>query len=240
MEVAPILQHSELRTGRDTYHFQEGWPNENRKLSTSLVNLNPMQNHGMYPLQTHQSSFRKAQHSLRLPTWTQQITTVSDFMQTIEDKAQCDITLLDFSKAFDRVSHRLYWPHCNIMAYMDKFCQIELKEVVVEGVSSERCKVTSGLSKRCARTTSSPPVLTTSFPNSYTKHPQTYGFPRCLSPIPSSKLYIRLWTVSTGHQWPIGTRERETGKWVSTHRNELLSPITLKKKPICTKWELTS
>ena len=38
---------------------------------------------------------------------TQRILTVDDLAKGIEDKGQTDLVLLDFSKAFDKVSHKL-------------------------------------------------------------------------------------------------------------------------------------
>ena len=38
---------------------------------------------------------------------TQLISTLTDFVNTTEEKGQCDVILLDFSKAFDKVSHSL-------------------------------------------------------------------------------------------------------------------------------------
>ena len=49
-----------------------------------------------------------AQHGFRerLSTVTQLITSVHDWATTIEHRGQTDVVLLDFSKAFDKVSHR--------------------------------------------------------------------------------------------------------------------------------------
>lgn len=83
---------------------------------------------------------------------TQLIATTRDFINSIEEKGQCDIILLDFSKAFDKVSHQLLLTklkHFGIQQtthkWISSFLSGRTQEVVVEGASSEKCRVTSGV-----------------------------------------------------------------------------------------------
>ena len=49
-----------------------------------------------------------SQHGIRerLSTVTQLITSVNDWASTLEHRGQTDVILLDFGKAFDKVSHQ--------------------------------------------------------------------------------------------------------------------------------------
>lgn len=93
-----------------------------------------------------QRGFRK-----RRSCESQLISTIGDFIQSIEDGSQCDTILLNFSKAFDRVSHNLlltklkhYGIDGRIHQWIESFPSNSSQEVAVKGVSSEKNKVTSG------------------------------------------------------------------------------------------------
>ena len=82
---------------------------------------------------------------------TQLVSTLADFVNTVEEKGQCDVILLDFSKAFDKVSH------CLLLQKLHRFgidghvhswissLSNRTQEVVVDGISSQKSNVTSGV-----------------------------------------------------------------------------------------------
>ena len=83
---------------------------------------------------------------------SQLITTICDFVSAIEDRSQTDIILLDFSKAFDKVSHRLlihklahYGITGEVLNWIKAFLSNRTQEVIVDGARSEKCGVTSGV-----------------------------------------------------------------------------------------------
>ena len=92
-------------------------------------------------------SFRK-----RRSCETQLIQTVDDLAKNLHDAGQIDAVLLDFSKAFDKVSHphlaaKLY--HCgmrgNTLDWIQSFLGNRTQEVVLEGKRSFTAAVTSGV-----------------------------------------------------------------------------------------------
>ena len=83
---------------------------------------------------------------------TQLITTVNDFAKCLNQKGQCDVLLLDFSKAFDKVPHsRLYYKlqHYGIdgpvLLWVKSFLSCRSQYVVLEGKISISTKVLSGV-----------------------------------------------------------------------------------------------
>ena len=83
---------------------------------------------------------------------TQLITTVNDFAKCLNQKGQCDVLLLDFSKAFDKVPHsRLYYKlqHYGIdgpvLLWVKSFLSCRSQYVVLEGKNSLSTKVLSGV-----------------------------------------------------------------------------------------------
>ena len=83
---------------------------------------------------------------------TQLVSAVHDWAETLDKKGQTDIALLDFSKAFDRVSHlRLaskleYYGICGkSLGWIEAFLGNRTQSVVVNGKASKPCKVTSGV-----------------------------------------------------------------------------------------------
>ena len=104
-----------------------------------------LENHSI--LTDFQHGFRK-----RRSTETQLILTVQDLVSNLNAGEQTDAILLDFSKAFDKVPHnRLllklqhYGVRGNILAWIRDFLSDRTQEVVLDGTTSTRCSVTSGV-----------------------------------------------------------------------------------------------
>ena len=82
----------------------------------------------------------------------QLLLTVHDLASSLNDKSQTDCILLDFTKAFDRVSHRLlllklkyYGITGEIINWIQSFLTNRKQQVVCEGFTSEAVDVTSGV-----------------------------------------------------------------------------------------------
>ena len=95
-----------------------------------------------------------AQHGFRKyrSTDTQLMLTLQDLHRVIEHKGQTDMIQLDFSKAFDKVPHDLllhkltfYGLETNTTKWISAFLSSRSQEVMVEGKSSLRAEVTSGV-----------------------------------------------------------------------------------------------
>ena len=83
---------------------------------------------------------------------SQLITTINDLARGLNDKQQIDAVLLDFSKAFDKVSHRRlatklnhYGVRGNTLAWIQDFLSHRTQQVVVDGEKSAPAPVTSGV-----------------------------------------------------------------------------------------------
>ena len=83
---------------------------------------------------------------------TQLILTINDLAKGIDDKGQTDLILLDFAKAFDKVSHRLllhkiqnYGVRGSTLKWIEDFLKDRIQQVIVDGKSSNTAKVTSGV-----------------------------------------------------------------------------------------------
>ena len=83
---------------------------------------------------------------------TQLILTIQDLVHKLNAGEQTDAILLDFSKAFDKVPHRrllLKLQHYiiggNILAWIQDILSDSTQEVVLDGYTSSRCSVTSGV-----------------------------------------------------------------------------------------------
>jgi hypothetical protein len=83
---------------------------------------------------------------------TQLVSAIHDWAGTLDGKGQTDIALLDFSKAFDRVSHlrlaiklKYYGITGKSLNWINAFLGNRTQAVVVNGQSSLHCKVTSGV-----------------------------------------------------------------------------------------------
>ena len=78
--------------------------------------------------------------------------TINDIAKQIDTNLQVDAAILDFSKAFDKVSHsRLlyklshYGIRGNILHWLESFLHGRTQQVIVEGSKSSTCDVTSGV-----------------------------------------------------------------------------------------------
>lgn len=83
---------------------------------------------------------------------TQLIITIHDLAKAMDDKSQTDLILLDFAKAFDKVSHRLLLHKCNhygvrnnTLQWIESFLSNRTQQVVVDGQFSRQANVTSGV-----------------------------------------------------------------------------------------------
>ena len=83
---------------------------------------------------------------------TQLLITVQDLAQGLRDKQQIDAVILDFSKAFDKVSHRhllLKLEHYGVrgptLSWIGDFLTNRTQRVMIEGTLSEAATVTSGV-----------------------------------------------------------------------------------------------
>ena len=77
---------------------------------------------------------------------------VNDLARGLNYKQQIDAVLLDFSKAFDKVSHRRlatklnhYGVRGNTLAWIQDFLSHRTQQVVVDGEKSAPAPVTSGV-----------------------------------------------------------------------------------------------
>ena len=95
-----------------------------------------------------------AQHGFRKlrSTESQLIITLNEQAGALNKGAQRDSILLDFSKAFDKVSHRLrlhklthYGIRNNVLSWIKAFLQDKEQTVVVDGQFSESTEVSFGV-----------------------------------------------------------------------------------------------
>ena len=118
------------------------------KLLEHIVHSNVMgfldSNHILTPFQ---HGFRQ-KHSCK----SQLLTTLSDFTNSMKDSGQIDAILLDFSKAFDKVDHRLLLSKVNnlgitgpLLKWISSFLSNRLQHVIVDGCISEANDVLSGV-----------------------------------------------------------------------------------------------
>ena len=94
------------------------------------------------------------QHGVRnkLSTITQVINTSTDWANTPSNKGQTDIIFLDFSRAFNKISHRFilsnlhfYGIRNHTLSWIGAFLSNRTKTTVVNGVHSSYVEVTSGV-----------------------------------------------------------------------------------------------
>ena len=95
----------------------------------------------------YQHGFR-AGHSCE----TQLITTIEELAKSIDDKAQTDVTILDFAKAFDTVPHRRlltklrgYGVDAKLVEWIEEWLTKRTQTVVLDGVQSAPARVRSGV-----------------------------------------------------------------------------------------------
>ena len=94
------------------------------------------------------------QHGFRAKrsTETQLLTLIHELAKNLDDRKQTDITVLDFSKAFDKVSHKhlavklhYYGVQGNTLAWINSFLAKRSQRVVLDGQTSDSVQVTSGV-----------------------------------------------------------------------------------------------
>ena len=94
------------------------------------------------------------QHGFRhkLSTITQLINTTTDWANTLNDKGQIDIKFLDFSKAFDKISHKFllsklhhYGIRNHTLSWIGAFLSSRTQTALVNGVHSSYVEVTYGV-----------------------------------------------------------------------------------------------
>ena len=95
------------------------------------------------------------QHGFRVnkSTETQLVTLIHELSKNSDQEKQTDIVVLDFSKAFDKVSHRhlalkklkYYDIEGKILDWINSFLSNRMQRVVLEGSISENVSVTSGV-----------------------------------------------------------------------------------------------
>ena len=83
---------------------------------------------------------------------SQLLTTLRDFQESLNKKGQTDAILLDFSKAFDKVDHRLLLNKMYnlgisgpLLKWSSSFLSNRLQHVIVDGCKSDANKVLSGV-----------------------------------------------------------------------------------------------
>ena len=88
----------------------------------------------------------------KLSTITQLIDTTTDWANTLKNKGQTDIIFLDFSKAFDKISHRFllsklhyYGIGNHTLSWTGAFLSNRTQTTVANGVHSSYVEVTSGV-----------------------------------------------------------------------------------------------
>ena len=96
----------------------------------------------------------KFQHGFRsgLSCETQLLETTNNFLSSLDARERVDVAILDFSKAFDTVPHRRllaklkhFGIRGDIHSWITQFLQDRTQRVVVDGESSERVHVASGV-----------------------------------------------------------------------------------------------
>ena len=93
------------------------------------------------------------QHGIRnkLCIITQLINTTTDWANTLSNKGQTDIIFLDFSKAFDKTSHKFilsklhYYGIRYTLSWIGALLSSRTQTTVVNGVQSSCVEVTSGV-----------------------------------------------------------------------------------------------
>jgi len=83
---------------------------------------------------------------------SQLLITIDDFAKALDNKLQVDVGILDFSKAFDKVSHprllhklNYYGIQGNMSNWLKAFLSDRTQQVMVNGSLSSQCNVTSGV-----------------------------------------------------------------------------------------------
>ena len=98
-------------------------------------------------LQPNQHGFRS-----KLSCETQLIHFVQDISDSLNEKGQTDVIVMDFSKAFDKVDHsrlllklRRFGINSEVIRWIGSFLSSRTQRVVLEGEESDSCPVMSGV-----------------------------------------------------------------------------------------------
>ena len=98
-------------------------------------------------LHSNQHDFRK-----KLSCETQLIQFVQDISDTLNDKGQTDVIVMDFSKAFDKVDHKRlllklhrFGINKDAISWIGSFLSNRMQRVVLDGEESDSCSVMSGV-----------------------------------------------------------------------------------------------
>ena len=132
-------------------------PSNYRPISLTCLCCKIMEHIVLSHMAKHLNSHRiliDDQHGFRerLSTVTQLINSTNDWSETLNKKGQTDVILLDFSKAFDKVSHQhlsnklsFYGIRGNTLGWINSFLSDRQQAVSVNGTHSSWVDVTSGV-----------------------------------------------------------------------------------------------
>ena len=171
-EIAEILCFL-LQQSYDSGHLPEDWlvamvvpihkkdeksnPANYRPISLTSVVCKVMEHCAQSQINKHLSSndiITPLQHGFRagFSCETQLIMAVHDWASTLNTKGQVDAIMLDFSKAFDKVSHtklihklQFYGINGKTLSWLSAFLTNRSQFVAVEGLHSRHTKVFSGV-----------------------------------------------------------------------------------------------
>ena len=132
-------------------------PSNHRPISLTCICCKIMENIMLSHIAKHiakNNILINEQHGFqnKLSTITQLINTTTDWANTLNNKRQTDIRFLDFSKAFDKISHKFLLSklHCygitnHTLSWIGTFISIHIQTTVVNGAHSSYVEVTSGV-----------------------------------------------------------------------------------------------
>jgi hypothetical protein len=132
-------------------------PSNYRPISLTCISCKVMEHIVLSHIAKHLNSNNiliDEQHGFRerLSTVTQLISSTNDWAETLNNRGQTDIILLDFSKAFDRVSHHhllaklsFYGIRNDTLGWVGAFLSHRKQSVSVNGTHSSWVDVTSGV-----------------------------------------------------------------------------------------------
>ena len=171
-EIAPMLSdifNTSLREGKvpDDWRNASVTPVYKKGLKTKAENYRPnsltcicckvMEHVITSNIMAHlnkQKLLHPNQHGFRrkLSCETQLIQFVQEISETLNESAQADIIVMDFSKAFDKVDHRRhllklhrFGINNDVISWIKSFLSNRTQKVVLDGEESESCPVMSGV-----------------------------------------------------------------------------------------------